>query len=44
MLTEGAYKAAFGAHADTTDLHASVLPTTPASLLGYADNEIEIVE
>jgi hypothetical protein len=41
---EGVYKAAFGADADTTDLHASMLPVMLASLLGFADNEIEIVE
>jgi hypothetical protein len=41
---EGAYKAAFGADADTTDLHGGMLPTMLASLLGFADNEIEIVE
>jgi hypothetical protein len=41
---EGAYKAAFGADADTTDLHGGMLPTMLASLLGFADNGIEIVE
>ena len=39
---EGAYKAAFGADADTTDLHASILPAMLASLLGFAGNEIGI--
>jgi hypothetical protein len=39
---EGAYTAAFGADADTTDLHACKLPALLASLLGFADSEIEI--
>jgi hypothetical protein len=40
---EGVYKAAFGADADTTDLHGCMLPMMLASLLGFAENEIEIV-
>jgi hypothetical protein len=39
---EAVYRAAFGPEADTTDLHAGVLPAMLASLLGFADNEIEI--
>jgi hypothetical protein len=39
---EAVYTAAFGSEADRTDLHAGVLPTMLASLLGFADNEIEI--
>jgi hypothetical protein len=39
---EGAYTAAFGADADTTDLHAGMLPGMLASLLGFADSEIEV--
>ncbi|WP_157935281.1 AAA family ATPase [Mycobacteroides abscessus] len=40
---EAAYKAAFGADADTTDLHAAMLPEMLALLLGFADNEIEVI-
>ena len=40
---EAMYRAAFGSTADITDLHASMLPGMLASLLGFADNEIEIV-
>ena len=40
---ETAYRAAFGPEADMTDLHAGMLPGMLASLLGFADNEIEIV-
>lgn len=39
---EAVYTAAFGSEADSTDLHAGMLPTMLASLLGFADNEIEI--
>ncbi|MCV7094248.1 hypothetical protein [Mycobacterium kubicae] len=41
---EGAYKAAFGTDADTTDLHGSMLPAVLPSLLGFADNEIELAD
>jgi hypothetical protein len=39
---EAVYTAAFGPEADMTDLHAGMLPAMLASVLGFADNEIEI--
>lgn len=40
---EAFYTAAFGADADMTDLHASMLHDMLAQLLGFADNEIQIL-
>jgi hypothetical protein len=39
---EAVYRTAFGPEADMTDVHAGMLPEMIASLLGFADNEIEI--
>jgi hypothetical protein len=39
---EDAYRVAFGPDADTTDLHAGMLPGMLASLLGFQEREIHI--
>jgi hypothetical protein len=41
---EALYEAAFGAQADSMDLHADMLPKILASLLGFAVNEIEVTD
>lgn len=41
---EEAYKGAFGADTDMTDLHAGMLPSMLASLLGFENEDIEIVD